>query len=111
MAFEWSDYRHGCTWSRDCGIRIFKRFSDSKNILVYEKTDRLEGLCISFQINGLTFDSAVHLSFTESKTAREVLPANPIDSAGIGYIITVWGGFRKSGICPQAAIHLYDIRY
>lgn len=54
------------------GLGYLKRFADRENICVYEKENRPGGLCKSFQIKGFTFDSAVHLSFTESKPAREI---------------------------------------
>ncbi len=39
---------------------------------IYEKEDHAGGLCSSFQIGGFTFDSAVHLSFTDYAEVRKV---------------------------------------
>ena len=40
-----------------------------KNIqsIIYEKNDYWGGLCHSFSLNGFTFDTAVHMSFTKDK--------------------------------------------
>lgn len=54
------------------GLGYLKRFADCENVCIYEKEERPGGLCKSFQIKGFTFDSAVHLSFTESSTVREI---------------------------------------
>ena len=43
---------------------------DKWDTLVIEKQDYLGGLCHSFCIDEFTFDSAVHLSFTNSETVR-----------------------------------------
>lgn len=45
--------------------------SQNEEVTVYEKSDRPGGLCKSFHIDGFTFDSAVHLSFTQDKYVRE----------------------------------------
>ncbi|MCM1537637.1 MAG: NAD(P)-binding protein [bacterium] len=54
------------------GLGYLHRFANHENVRVYEKDDRPGGLCRSFRINGFTFDSAVHLSFTGSEAVREV---------------------------------------
>lgn len=38
--------------------------------VVFEKNDYYGGLCHSFQVNGFSFDSAVHLSFTNEEEVR-----------------------------------------
>lgn len=40
------------------------------NAIIYEQKDFCGGLCHSFEVNGFTFDSAVHLSFTNNPTVR-----------------------------------------
>jgi protoporphyrinogen oxidase len=47
-----------------------KRNSDETTV-VFEGESFAGGLCHSFKVNGFTFDSAVHLSFTTDNTARE----------------------------------------
>lgn len=54
------------------GLGYLNSHAESENVRVYEKDSRLGGLCKSFVVNGFTFDSAVHLSFTESNIAREL---------------------------------------
>lgn len=44
---------------------------------IYEKEDHVGGLCHSFQVNGFSFDSAVHLSFTNSDEVRSVFDQTP----------------------------------
>ena len=45
------------------GIGAQYRLGKEANI--YEARDRVGGLCDSFNINGFTFDNAVHLSFAK----------------------------------------------
>lgn len=45
---------------------------DKENVTVYEKNDYWGGLCHSFKVNGYTFDSAVHLSFTTDERVRQI---------------------------------------
>lgn len=54
------------------GLSYAYHYKDVEKIEVYEKKDYYGGLCHSFKINGYTFDSAVHLSFTENSVAREI---------------------------------------
>ncbi|MDE5818731.1 MAG: FAD-dependent oxidoreductase [Lachnospiraceae bacterium] len=54
------------------GLGYLNSYAECENIRVYEKDSRPGGLCKSFTINGFTFDSAVHLSFTKSEAAREL---------------------------------------
>lgn len=54
------------------GLGYLNKYAYCENIRVYEKDNRPGGLCKSFTVNGFTFDSAVHLSFTETKIAREL---------------------------------------
>lgn len=54
------------------GLGYLYNFKNQDNIYVYEKSNRPGGLCKSFVIDGFTFDSAVHLSFTESDIARRI---------------------------------------
>jgi protoporphyrinogen oxidase len=42
----------------------------NKKTVIFEAENYAGGLCHSFNINGFTFDSAVHLSFTENDVAR-----------------------------------------
>lgn len=44
---------------------------EKEDYIVFEKENFYGGLCHSFDVNGFTFDSAVHLSFTEDEKARE----------------------------------------
>lgn len=44
---------------------------------IYEKEDYVGGLCHSFNVNGFSFDSAVHLSFTNSDEVRSVFDQTP----------------------------------
>lgn len=43
----------------------------NKKHIIYEKKDYYGGLCNSFNINGFTFDTAIHLSFTNNKEVRK----------------------------------------
>lgn len=45
--------------------------------MVFEKNNFCGGLCHSFKINGFTFDSAVHLSFTNEMTVRKQFDQTP----------------------------------
>ena len=54
------------------GLGYLYNFKNRENICVYEKSDRPGGLCKSFVINEFTFDSAIHLSFTESDIVRGI---------------------------------------
>jgi phytoene dehydrogenase-like protein len=42
----------------------------NEKTLIFEAESFAGGLCPSFNIQGFTFDSAVHLSFTENDVAR-----------------------------------------
>lgn len=44
---------------------------DKANTIVFEANDYTGGLCHSFTIEGFTFDTAVHLSFTENDEVRQ----------------------------------------
>jgi protoporphyrinogen oxidase len=48
-----------------------------ENTVVFETESYAGGLCHSFTINGFTFDSAVHLSFSENKEARAFFDQTP----------------------------------
>lgn len=43
-----------------------------ENTVIFEANDYYGGLCHSFNVNGYTFDSAVHLSFTNNQEVRDV---------------------------------------
>jgi protoporphyrinogen oxidase len=43
----------------------------NENAVIFEARSFAGGLCHSFNVNGFTFDSAVHASFTTNKEARE----------------------------------------
>lgn len=45
--------------------------------LVFEKENYSGGLCNSFNINGFTFDTAVHFSFTKSEDVRSCFDKTP----------------------------------
>ncbi len=59
------------------GLSYAYHHKDKENIVVFEKNDYYGGLCHSFNINGYTFDSAVHLSFTEDVRVREIFDKTP----------------------------------
>ena len=48
-----------------------------ENTIIFEKSEDLGGLCHSFKIDGFTFDSAVHLSFTNDVTVRAQFDKTP----------------------------------
>lgn len=48
-----------------------------EEVMVFEKNGFRGGLCHSFQVQGFTFDSAVHLSFTGDPEAREQFDKTP----------------------------------
>src|SRR5574344_142942 len=48
------------------------------NALLLEAGDRLGGLCSSFEIDGFTFDHAVHLSFTNNPVVLDYLKGAPL---------------------------------
>lgn len=50
---------------------------EKENATIFEKNDFYGGLCHSFEVNGFRFDSAVHLSFTNETTVREVFDKTP----------------------------------
>lgn len=45
---------------------------NEENSLIIEKNEHIGGLCHSFTVDGFTFDSAVHLSFTTNEEVRTV---------------------------------------
>jgi protoporphyrinogen oxidase len=49
----------------------------NEKTVVFEAEEYAGGLCHSFNINGFTFDSAVHLSFTENDIARRFFDTTP----------------------------------
>jgi len=49
-----------------------------KDAILFEKDDRLGGLCSSFSINGFCFDHAVHLSFTKDPIVLDYLKDIPL---------------------------------
>ncbi len=51
---------------------IKSRLKSNEQVVVFEETDHFGGLCHSFTLNGFTFDSAVHLSFTKNPEVRKV---------------------------------------
>lgn len=55
----------------------WKLREQGKKATVYEASDHIGGLMHSFTINGFTFDSAVHLSFTEDALVRKLFDAEP----------------------------------
>lgn len=54
------------------GLAYFNNLSTADDVCLYEKDYNLGGLCKSFNVNGFTFDCAVHLSFTNSDIVRNV---------------------------------------
>lgn len=48
-----------------------------EDVAVFEKNDFSGGLCHSFNVQGFTFDSAVHLSFTNDPKARKQFDKTP----------------------------------
>lgn len=50
---------------------------DRAETAVFEARDRLGGLCSSFMIDDFSFDTAVHLSFTEKPEARALFDQTP----------------------------------
>lgn len=50
---------------------------EKEEAIIFEKSDELGGLCHSFQIEGFTFDSAVHLSFTNNENVRAQFDKSP----------------------------------
>lgn len=54
------------------GLSYAFHHKDTEKIVIYEKNNYYGGLCHSFNVNGYTFDSAVHLSFTEDNYVREI---------------------------------------
>ena len=63
------------------GLAFAKKMSDmGEQSVVFEAENYHGGLCHSFKINGFTFDSAVHLSFTEDPVARKFFDATPYHS-------------------------------
>jgi protoporphyrinogen oxidase len=48
----------------------FEKRKANKNVVIFEAESFPGGLCHSFKVQGFTFDSAVHLSFTASHDAR-----------------------------------------
>lgn len=60
------------------GLACAKKLKEAgKDVAVFEAEDHPGGLCHSFMIDGFYFDSAVHLSFTEKKTARDFFDKTP----------------------------------
>jgi protoporphyrinogen oxidase len=49
----------------------------NEKTVIFEAEDHAGGLCHSFNIQGFTFDSAVHLSFTEHDVARRFFDTTP----------------------------------
>jgi protoporphyrinogen oxidase len=49
----------------------YEKRNINEKTVIFEAEPFLGGLCHSFEINGFTFDSAVHLSFTTNKNARD----------------------------------------
>jgi uncharacterized protein with NAD-binding domain and iron-sulfur cluster len=61
--------------------------------LLLEAGDRLGGLCSSFQIDGFTFDHAVHLSFTSNLAVLDYLKGIPLikhDPESFNYCDDQW---------------------
>ena len=59
------------------GLSYAFNHKSQENIIVFEKADYYGGLCHSFCIDGFTFDSAVHLSFTNIQKVRDVFDKVP----------------------------------
>ena len=49
------------------------------NAIVFEQNDYTGGLCHSFKIDGFTFDTFIHLSFTKDATVRELFDSSVSD--------------------------------
>ncbi len=59
------------------GLSYAYNHKKQEEIIIFEKADYYGGLCHSFCIDGFTFDSAVHLSFTNSQDVRDVFDRVP----------------------------------
>ncbi len=53
------------------GLAYINNANKDENVYIYEKQSKPGGLCSSFNIQGFTFDSAVHLSFTTNSIVRK----------------------------------------
>ena len=51
---------------------------ENRDVTAFEKHNYIGGLCHSFSIDGFTFDTAVHLSFTKIDEAIEFFHTNPM---------------------------------
>lgn len=59
------------------GVAGLGAYYADKNCHIFEKNDFAGGLCSSFDIDGFTFDRAVHLSFSKDKTVRQIFDKIP----------------------------------
>ena len=54
------------------GAAYGARIAKEKNIVLFEQDKTWGGLCGSFEIDGFTFDKAVHLSFSDIETVQKI---------------------------------------